>query len=246
MNKKGQFFLIAALVIIGVVAGLTAVYNQARISVEYTAVYDLTNQINFEGSQVVAHGVLNGDVDDILERLEELIAFYSETNPDSDFIAIYGNGEKLWFIVYAGVDTGGVNIEFGDSSLEVSDPTPVSPETFGPYNYPSQSGLITVELGGEEYEFDVEPGQTFYIIVRTEREGEEYVGGSEENRRRGRDQINPPQNPDECDENHLSLCLDPDSCEDEDGYWYNDKCNEEERECEEYSDNGECEDDSLQ
>jgi len=174
MNKRGQFFLIAALVIIGVIAGLTTVYNVTKISEEDLAVYDLTSELNFEGSQVLASGVFNDFSDNkIVENIEQLIEFYAQSNPDSEFVGIYGNETTITLIVYRTETDGSISIILGEggSTFPISGTTRGIIETF---SRPSE-GIVIIEIDGEVFTFDLRPGQTLYIIVEKESEGERFV-----------------------------------------------------------------------
>src|SRR3989344_2736787 len=58
MNKRGQFFLIAAVVIAGILIGLGAVYVSLSSQKEDRIVYDLTKEISYEASRVIDKGEL--------------------------------------------------------------------------------------------------------------------------------------------------------------------------------------------
>jgi len=60
MVKKGQVFLIAALVIVSILIGLGAIYNTVNVSAEDIQIYDLSDEISFEASQVLDSGVFHG------------------------------------------------------------------------------------------------------------------------------------------------------------------------------------------
>ena len=59
MDKRGQFFLIAAVVIIGLIIGLSVVYNSVKAPKEDSQVYDLSKEIDYESAQVIDHGTFN-------------------------------------------------------------------------------------------------------------------------------------------------------------------------------------------
>jgi len=59
VKKRGQVFLIAALITIAVLAGLVTIYNRASSSVEDVTVFDLSEEIILEASQVIDSGIFN-------------------------------------------------------------------------------------------------------------------------------------------------------------------------------------------
>jgi len=175
MNKKGQFFLIAALVIIGIILGLATRYNTVKVSEEDRTVYDLSNEILFEATQVIDNGIFK-EIDEgtISDRIENLTDFYSNRNPDSDIIVVYGNKRSLTVIFYNKTETGSIGITIGN---------PVVFQTFTKDKL-KRDGLtgedVTVDLGLETtYDFTLRPGQVFYIIIKKEKSGERFVSAPE-------------------------------------------------------------------
>src|SRR3989344_2077065 len=87
MNKRGQFFLIAALVIVVVIIALFTTYNYLKSKpTDSTSLY-LAKEIDFEASQVLSAGVLTQQERE--QKIQDLITFYAKTNPDSDIAIFY-------------------------------------------------------------------------------------------------------------------------------------------------------------
>ena len=87
MNKRGQFFLIAALVIVAVIIALFTTYNYLKSEpADSTSLY-LAKEIDFEASQVLSAGVLTQPEKE--QKIQDLITFYAKTNPDSDIAIFY-------------------------------------------------------------------------------------------------------------------------------------------------------------
>ena len=165
MDKRGQFFLIAALVVVGILIGLSIVYTTTRTSEEEARIYDLSNEIYYEGSQVIDSGIFSGDEELIESRIDELIEDYSSLYPDSDITLLYGDGTGKTFECAESGDIG-----YGTASLAFCEPT----------SYTTESGIseetVWVKLEDEEYKFDLKPGENFFIVIQKEsREGEQIV-----------------------------------------------------------------------
>ena len=95
LKKAGQFFLIAALIISGMVIGFGTLYNSAQIVRADTQVYDFSEELRSEVRQVHDSGTFSGlSEKQINENTEKLLNYYAEQNPDSDFIVLFGNTEK--------------------------------------------------------------------------------------------------------------------------------------------------------
>lgn len=176
MNKRGQFYLIAALVVVGLIAGLATVYNSAKSLSEDIAVYDLSEEIIFEGSQVLASGVFNAQEDDqIVQNVENLTEYYAKTNPNSELIVIYGDTNELHYIIYNNTVAGTISIQ--GSSGETSELIiPGRLEKRKGTITPGQDHSVEIRLGPNAmYNFDVKPGKQFYIILRKEKQDETFV-----------------------------------------------------------------------
>ena len=101
MKKRGQFFLIAAIVIVAVVIGLGNRYSLIESFDEDVQVYDLSKEIDFELSQVLFDGTAAGVLqEDLEEQIKGLTAFYAKANPDKDLAIYFGNEEEVNAIFY--------------------------------------------------------------------------------------------------------------------------------------------------
>src|SRR3989344_5796941 len=109
MKKRGQFYLVAALVIIGVIASLATVYNSVKVSEEDISVYDLSEEINFEALQLLDSGLFNNLEEEEIEIfITNLTQYYSTLNPDTDIVVIYGDKREVKVIAYTIQERGEV------------------------------------------------------------------------------------------------------------------------------------------
>ena len=97
MNKRGQFFLIAAVVIVGIIITLGTINISTKTSKNSNAAfYDLSKEINYESSRLIDYGVLNGQTFSTTNSsITSFVANYSVANPDTDMLLIYGNTSTL-------------------------------------------------------------------------------------------------------------------------------------------------------
>ena len=97
LNKRGQFYLIAAIIIVGVLFGLTAIYNSASSQKEDSKVYDLSKEVDFESARVIDSGIFYGrNQSEINDYLYRLIEYYGKTNPPSNIVLLYGNTKGFY------------------------------------------------------------------------------------------------------------------------------------------------------
>jgi|SRR3989344_1118699 len=172
MQKRGQFFLIAAIVIIIILLGLAAVYNSVRTNQEDLRVYDLSEEINYESSQVIQRGIFNSlDETELAQNVEDLSNTYAKANPESDIIVVYGSGSQVNLLIYNSTQTGEIGIDTGNSGASQA----IYTRKVIILNSEIESGNLTINIGNIPYTFDLRPGQNFYIVLRKDKEDERVI-----------------------------------------------------------------------
>ena len=151
MNKKGQFYLIAAVIIIGIILGFVTVSNTLRKpSVDNSKVYGLFVEVNIDTEKIINYpDGENGYSDDELKTIfENFIKIYSRIDKIYFLTRNEQRAEKLEFYKY-----DGNNIEFL-GNIEDTEP-------------------IIITIDEDDYEFE-NLGDNFYYIIIKEQE-EQYV-----------------------------------------------------------------------
>jgi hypothetical protein len=97
IRKKGQFFLLAAVIISVVVISFGAVTNRAVVSKGPVGFDDFSYEVEREVGAVLDYEVYSGFDDDAnLTRFVELLATdISDRDPDANFVFIYGNNTDM-------------------------------------------------------------------------------------------------------------------------------------------------------
>lgn len=174
MNKRGQFYLAAAIVIIAVIIGFAAIQNftQRQSSVQ---LYDVKDELGIEGGKVLDYGTYNVDNE---EEKEELIQnFTSEYNEYAgegrNLYFVFGNTRKIFVIKYEEVVSGSVSVSFGEGGGRAGLKTFIKGgevETYVP-----EGNQVTITIDGLDYDFELKRGENFYFIISQEIEGEQHV-----------------------------------------------------------------------
>lgn len=166
MNKRGQFFLIAAIVIVAILIGLSLVYTSTRTPrSEEQEIVDLSNEIYFEGAQVIDNGVYTDRSEAQIEQnLQVLMEDYSILYPDSEITSIYGDHYTTRICKPTG------QVSLGSSQISADCKQTVDSGTIE-----RRDGRIIVNIGEETYEFEDTPGETFYVIIRKESDTGEII-----------------------------------------------------------------------
>lgn len=144
-DKRGQFYLIAAFIIITVVVGFIAVSNYST-SRSFTRIYALKDELTIEAEKVLDYETLTGE--SVFE----------------DFAANFSN--------YAGEDIQIYYIIGGLNSIEAYTYMESKKEII---NSTDNGDKIIVTIDKADYKFDSLPGKNFYFIISQDIRGEKYI-----------------------------------------------------------------------
>ncbi len=165
-NKRGQFFLIAALVIVTIIFSLGFVYNSATSSALSSKARDLSKEIKYESLAVIENCLLkcSNSEKDISERLvgfidNGLLDYYARANSDKKIVFIFGekkqNNAQSSFFRY--------DYESGK-------------ETQGQVTY--DNGKIEATFNNQLYVFDVKQGYNVFVIVEENVQNEKTIASA--------------------------------------------------------------------
>ncbi len=173
MKRRGQFYLIAAVVVIGVLAGFSTIYNSTRISPEDTLIYYLSEEINFEASQVLDNSARTEvSEEETLNRLNALVNFYATKNPENEIVTFYATENSVTLSVYNSPSQNTTKIYLEDST---------SPLSFEQGSNSSSANVTRIEnfrisfSEGNFHNLELRQGKSFVAIIKKEKAGEVFV-----------------------------------------------------------------------
>ena len=172
MNKRAQFYLIGAIVIVAIIIGFAAVSNYAKKS-DSVQIYDLGDEVGIEGGEVLDHGVNKGG--EGMQNLFEgfLKDYQKHVGEDKRLVFVYGNEWEIIALIYSEEDISTLRLDLGSGT-----PSPISEIEEGyieELSYESNGGVITIIIDSVPYEFELLPGENFYFILSQETDGEKHV-----------------------------------------------------------------------
>lgn len=170
MNKEGQFYLVAAMIIIVILLGVVGVVNYS-ISDSNTRVYDIKEELKFEGDSVLEHGIYNefdeNSMQDLIKGFTEDYTQYIGTGETIYFI--FGNMDKIILLTYTELTTGTVSLSIGETTqiLKLTEGGVYQTEI-------DTEGKTSVKviIDEIEYDFELKPGQNFYFVI-SDNDGED-------------------------------------------------------------------------
>ena len=188
--KKGQFYIISALIIAAIVFGLTTVMNYSTVHPAPTQFYDLSKNFEAESTQVIDYGVYSNEKDiqgKVKNFTESFLSYAVEKDPNIELFYIYGNKTALTIVNYgkneSGITTksGSNNTLSGGATLAVSQISyQVSEKTFSQditeraakfakinmtVNNPGD--WVKINIAGIVYDFNLKDQEQFEFIIKT-------------------------------------------------------------------------------
>ena len=188
MDKRGQFFLLAAVIISVVILSLGVDVNRAIVSEEPDSFYDFSYEVKRETGAVIDYEVYSnvdgGELDDFVELLAKNT---KENNPDADLMFIYGNKSYLKLKNYGAKDAyvegeevpgnsnnkknkvcvGGVCQEISDEAEDYGEEQIIEGD-FG-------EDEVVVEIGENEFKFPLSEHKQVIFIMQKDVGDEKFV-----------------------------------------------------------------------
>ncbi|GEM_PF-4526107 len=182
-KKRGQFFIIASLIIIFAVSSILIYQNKILTEKSQNEIFPLKDQISEESSFVIDYGLSNNN-EKIKDFLSELSSELISTNPSIELIFLFGNNTHINILNLAkenisisisGVNylviplrhtasiflgDGGVSFNVNLNSEEVKEKILIVPRT--------REGNIDLKIDDVDYKIKLEKYKNFYFIIKKE------------------------------------------------------------------------------
>ena len=190
MMKKGQFYIITALIIAAIVFGLTTVMNYATVHPAPAQFYDLSKNFEAESTQVIDYGIYSGnpDIPGSVENFTRAFLDYAvEKDPNIELVYIYGNSTALTIVNYgkneseivpqSGSNTtlsGGATLAVSQINYQISEKTFSQDITERAAKFMQISDTVKnagdwvrINIAGIAYDFNLKKQEQFKFIIKT-------------------------------------------------------------------------------
>ncbi len=173
MNKRGQFYIVAAIIIVVVIAGIASVKTYAIVKPKPRSIESMGSELKEESFRIVEYGIYKKE--NMTSLLNNFTSNYSEyflkkTN-NANVIFVYGNKSDLYSAKYDTANTGRITATIGTQGAGWSMDTSFTNRT--KLNVLGDS--VTVTIFNKDYSFDIKNNEMFYFVIVEEKEGEVYV-----------------------------------------------------------------------
>jgi len=176
INKKGQFYLVAAIMIVIVIFGLTSIRTFAIVKTEPRQINDISAELKEETTRIIDYGIFSGkNLTEISENFtnEEYAPYFIKKTENANILFIYGNLTNLYSAQYLPQSTGNVFATLGGGGTNWQESTVLVNKTT--VTGIIKGDILTVTMLGKDFDFEVKGNEMFYFVVAQEREGEIYV-----------------------------------------------------------------------
>ncbi len=190
-KKGGQFYLVAAIVIITILIGFSVVSNYSR-NKEVVLLYDLKQELNIETARVLEYGTYQEeDAEIVLSDFAESFADYA--GEDKNMYFFFGNFQKVTAVAYQDLSNDKMEITIrgaGRRDLECKiNEVLTSPckgslggkeemvlgEKITFEEFTSEEVRLLIGILEAEYHFKLRTGENFYFVLEQKVGGERYV-----------------------------------------------------------------------
>jgi hypothetical protein len=169
MEKRGQFYLIATIIITAIIVGFAAVVNYSEEKTP-VKIQELGEELKIESEKILDYCTYNNlDETEMENLLINFIGNYSKYSEEKDLYFIFGDRSKITVIVYQ--ESGEeIYVDVGDGNELLTMSGGTGKKDFNPI-----LNEVTITVKGTEYNFEIKSGENFYFIISQEIEGEQYV-----------------------------------------------------------------------
>mgnify|MGYP001318495274 CR=1 FL=1 len=166
--KRGQFYLLATIILIIIIAGFAGIVNfsQKKTNINFSYIKD---EIEIESEKVLDYALNNNKtISDILTNFTKIYSTYSDAD---NLYFLFGNKDSMTFAGYKKLDSGSVFINIQNASQEII----LNKNVYFSQSFSEPKTNMTITIEQAEYLFTLSPGENFYFIVSKEIESEKHV-----------------------------------------------------------------------
>jgi hypothetical protein len=160
----------AAIILVGVIVGVSSIDNSIKIGSSNEAFYDLSEEVGFETKKVLDYGVFS--FGDPLQEVEGFFEKYIDYIGKEQVVLVVGDSTNMRVYYFTetsgniGINTGGTDIGTGIQILDLE----------GNEASVSKTGeMVSVLISEINYEFNLRDGENFFFVIIKHEEGEKFV-----------------------------------------------------------------------
>lgn len=171
-SKRGQFYLLAAVIMIALILGYVGYSNYSKKK-NVIRLYNLGDQLEMESAKILEYGASSSfnqtQIESLLRGFTETYAEYSKIEK---LYFIFGGTKNITVAGYHSTNPGTIQIDVGN--FDVKD-FYIKAGEFATEQFVPNGKIITIIVQNVDYGFELKPGENFYFVLIHTVGGEEYV-----------------------------------------------------------------------
>jgi len=186
MNKKGQFFLLAAVIIASVVISLGAIKSSVIVSSGGESLDDLVEEVMGESRNVIEYEIASGGafLSSVAPFANEMSDFVSGREPYANFLFVFGNSNTLMILEYEPQEVVDISpseffdVKTNNSGVLTDLPAPILEDGGKKIYRVSLAGMSSVHVFIDGVEYHVYPisiSREFDMIIQKEVRNERFI-----------------------------------------------------------------------
>jgi len=174
-NKKAQIYLVAAIIIVMILAGLASVRTYAVARTEPIKIKDISSELKEETTRIIDYGIYSrANLNNLLNNFnKEFSEYFLEKTEETNIIFIYGNRTGLYSTQYNNQYTGAVFATVGGASPTWTTSEPIINKT--DITTKIQGNIIKVNILNKDFVFDIREGEMFYFLITQQKDNETFI-----------------------------------------------------------------------
>jgi len=161
MNKRGQFYLIAAIILIAIAISFVSLENKLETK-SFQELDLVAQELDGEVQHVMDYSANNGE-----DKINDFITKYVKYSSVDNLYFIYGTSDSINVVAYQRFSSGKIYADGAQIDIEKSVLTE-------PYNY-NPSETVTLDINEVNHIFDIQKGQNFYVMISFDSSKGDYV-----------------------------------------------------------------------
>lgn len=165
-NRKGQFFIIAAVIIIVAIVSIATISNYTKKE-ENIKLYDLGKELGIESQYVLDYGTYSELPEEEMKALmERFVKNYADyIGEDKNIYFIFGNSKTVNLVIYQKLKTEEVRIDIGEGEYTLDLEKDLEKRKEFSASEGEEITDIKIIIGGVDYKFKLKPGENFYFVI---------------------------------------------------------------------------------
>ncbi len=165
IGKRGQFYIIAALVIVFLIIGFFSLKNYAKKDRESEKIYDFGKELNIESGNVINYGVYNKqDTDILIQNWSQVYYDYSSSQSTiENWILIYGDTKEATALTFSTEDSGEIFLISGGIKITI----PLRKTIKGNNTITPEGNVVNILFKNNTYSFNLEGEENFFFVLNS-------------------------------------------------------------------------------